>query len=382
MIMGMEAVFPLNLGSSVTEEEVSATFVSSQSNATAWCLIDNGALATMSFTPVYGLPIYLQPPANNVVDAARNILQKYQTYVTQHSTANLDLTYLQQAVALLEQTNNLAITEKTSGNMKIKISFNSAYTSISWVYIQNDYEVSRKSIQLEFRGRDFIWFGDSWNLYRVSNSSSISKDEAVSIGFAAAQNYTLNLTYSERNGDTTVQVKPDWTNMTYQATFCMLPGSAFNQSLPSIPGAPAIPSNVIPSKTVRDPLTLYPVWQLGFYFNKQIGDIVGIEVGFWGDTGELIYCNEYGVLGPPMPNTPPQPNTSPQPNTTPPEPTSTPEPSTPPQQSDTQSSNTAEQSSASQPQPYVIVGIVVAATIIISTTCVIVRKRNKQTVNP
>ena len=83
----------------------------------------------------------------------------------------------------------------------------------------------------------------------------------------------------------------------------------------------------------RDPLALYPQWQMVFYFNKSIGGAVGIQVGVWGDTKEVAYISEYGYLGgqggnPTTPTTPspsmeptPTPSSSPEPISTP---TSTP----------------------------------------------------------
>jgi len=52
-----------------------------------------------------------------------------------------------------------------------------------------------------------------------------------------------------------------------------------------------------PSNMTRDPLTLYPYWQLHFYFNESIAGNVGVQVGVWGDTGEIIYCSGHGYLG-------------------------------------------------------------------------------------
>jgi len=48
----------------------------------------------------------------------------------------------------------------------------------------------------------------------------------------------------------------------------------------------------------RDPLTLYPEWQFVFYFGKSMGNIIGVQVAVWGDTGEIVNCNPYGFYGP------------------------------------------------------------------------------------
>jgi hypothetical protein len=47
----------------------------------------------------------------------------------------------------------------------------------------------------------------------------------------------------------------------------------------------------------RDALTLYPFWTAVFYFSYPIGNVYGVQVGAWGDTGEVAYCWEQGFLG-------------------------------------------------------------------------------------
>ena len=44
-------------------------------------------------------------------------------------------------------------------------------------------------------------------------------------------------------------------------------------------------------------MTLYPYWQLHFYFNESIAGNVGVQVGVWGDTSEIIYCSGFGYFG-------------------------------------------------------------------------------------
>ncbi|MDR2707593.1 MAG: hypothetical protein LBB87_02440, partial [Nitrososphaerota archaeon] len=43
--------------------------------------------------------------------------------------------------------------------------------------------------------------------------------------------------------------------------------------------------------------TLYPFWTAVFYFSYPIGNVYGVQVGVWGDTGEVAYCWETGSLG-------------------------------------------------------------------------------------
>lgn len=88
--------------------------------------------------------------------------------------------------------------------------------------------------------------------------------------------------------------------MTYEATLEMIPGEGLSSNLP-----PTL-SNVYPTSTSRDQMKLYPLWHFIFYFNKPIGDTVGVEVGVWGDTKEIAYSQDYGYLGGPIPTATPQ----------------------------------------------------------------------------
>jgi hypothetical protein len=296
---GYGVSYPSTYGGSIQEEEVSCTLVSSQSEATAWCLIDNGTITSCSFSPIRGSPIFAHEISSNVVEAAKIVLQRYQAYAVQHNVVNADMTYLQQALAFLNLANNQTITEKTAENMKFQMSPDPAYTSIVWTYTKNGVDMQRKGIALSFRnGSNFNDFADTWTLYSTGASSVISEAEAVSVGLAFAKNYSVTLAHFNGDGSATAaKVEPDWSNMTYDAVLNMLPGASLNSSVPTVPGGPSIPSTVVPSKTARDPTTLYPMWQLIFYFTKPVGGVVGLQVGVWGDTGEVAYCNEYGYLG-------------------------------------------------------------------------------------
>jgi hypothetical protein len=142
---GYGVSYPSTYGGSIQEEEVSCTLVSSQSEATAWCLIDNGTITSCSFSPIRGSPIFAHEISSNVVEAAKIVLQRYQAYAVQHNVVNADMTYLQQALAFLNLANNQTVTEKTAGNMKFQMSPDPAYTSIVWTYTKNGVDMQRKA---------------------------------------------------------------------------------------------------------------------------------------------------------------------------------------------------------------------------------------------
>ena len=49
--------------------------------------------------------------------------------------------------------------------------------------------------------------------------------------------------------------------------------------------------------TKRNSTALYPLWTVNFYFNKIYYGAYGIQVGLWGDTKEVFYCESLITLG-------------------------------------------------------------------------------------
>jgi hypothetical protein len=49
--------------------------------------------------------------------------------------------------------------------------------------------------------------------------------------------------------------------------------------------------------TTRNSTALYPLWTINFYFNKLYYNAYGIQVGIWGDTKEVFYCESLITLG-------------------------------------------------------------------------------------
>jgi hypothetical protein len=144
-------------------------------------------------------------------------------------------------------------------------------TRIQWIYTENGTDVPKKRLELKLdKNGNLCYFLDNWSLYTVGTLETISEEEFINIAFEAANNTMLTIVLDD-NG-TTVEIKPDMNNVTYDAWLGILP---------------------------RDSDKLYPYWQVMFYFEKPIYSKIGIEVGVWGDTQEIDYCSAFGVLGPP-----------------------------------------------------------------------------------
>lgn len=284
---GYGVSYPSSLGEKVREETLSYTLDSGQGKLSTWCLIRDGVITTCSLYPIEGQTFFARPV--NLKDSLNNFMQKYQTFVSQ--SYKKDVSYLLQAMSSIEDVNYQTATEKTVGDMRMTVKpITDSVTSIKWAYDQDGVDLSRRHIQLKFTNGSISWFVDTWNLYTVYNQRVISKDEAQSVAFAAAQAKTISLFSLQGSNVTSVQVTPDWSNWKSEARLNLVPGAELAESI-----APS--RNTYPSSITRDPLTLYPIWHFIFYFGKPIGNTLGVEVGVWGDTKEVAYSNAYVVLG-------------------------------------------------------------------------------------
>ncbi len=157
--------------------------------------------------------------------------------------------------------------------------------SINFVYTIDGIEVPNKSLGITFED-DRITLHDTVGLYSVSGSNVFSKGEFEGFAFDLAKEFCDSF-FSE-------DVKVDWSHMRSEIGLNVIPGRIYDNPI----------NNDLLEKGVgtryskdRDGLTLYPMWQAVFYFSQPVGNIVGVQVGVWGDTGEVAYCYEYGQLG-------------------------------------------------------------------------------------
>ena len=132
-------------------------------------------------------------------------------------------------------------------------------------------------MSIAFRNNAFESFHDSWGLYNVSGLNTISLEEAVRIVLATAQNGELRRTRAEP-GTGYVNIS-ELIDTRYSVSLMMQPFR--------FDGVPT-------SKTSRDPLTIYPLLHIYFYFNNRTNGSPGLDLFVWGDTGEIGSCTDVG----------------------------------------------------------------------------------------
>ena len=271
------SLYPKEFGGQVKVESPVLNYSSSQGQLDTMGIFYNGQLMALR---IYSQDkyIYSEQPSTSLIDQSNSILKNYQTFISREYS--IDTSYVSSMQNILKASSGQLPTNSTIGNITFQSSKNGNETDFQWIYNQNGQAVNFKEVQLTFINNTFVSFLDTWNIYKVSGPNVLSSSQAYQIALNAAQKYQLNISSSGENGLINV---PDLSNAPYQVNFAMLPYRYSTINLPSNPS--------------RDALTLYPLWQFQFYFNKSIAGDSGLQVGVWGDTKEVLYCSGFGYFG-------------------------------------------------------------------------------------
>jgi len=274
------SIYPPEFGGLVEEEVLSYDLEYNESKIHIMSIFYKGHMAFLGIDSYSQVDyVYSESPPTDILNQTKRILQRYQTFTSQNYAT--DASYVVTMLNILSSVSDLSPTEITDGNVNFQVSKNGDRACIKWIYTEDGVLMNYKRLSIKFCNSTFESFRDTWGLYSVSGLSVISSEEAVQIALEAAQNCEIRIGHEDR--ETEIVKPPDLSNAPYNVNFNMVP-FRYQES-------------DIPSEIPRDPFTLYPYWQVHFYFNESIAGNTGIQVGVWGDTGEIIYCSGFGYLG-------------------------------------------------------------------------------------
>lgn len=252
-----------DLSASATEE-VKYTLESAESKIEVFCTFTNSALRSCNLYMLEGSPLYEKPSAN-VLEAAKGLLQRYQTY----SGAE----YIQEMRDVLDTVAGIEPMTKTSGNLKLEISINKDWTYIDWLFTFNGIDVKGKKVGFVFEKGYLTGFMDQLGLLKVGSTDvNVSEEEAIGIARERAENFTLKI----------------WQNEWIEVEFDLVDEPLVTEF----------------SMQTREPETLYPLWDVQLYFDKDYYGWTGIKVRMWADTAEVVSVTATGGLGVPEEETP------------------------------------------------------------------------------
>jgi DNA-binding transcriptional ArsR family regulator len=234
----------------IVEEILKYSLTSSESQIDAVLRFRDNKLSRCQLSLFEGSPIYSQPQPNTILDAAKNLLQRFRSYE--------DASYLEEMGNMLASVNETEDSEIIRGNIKLKVSFSGARAVVQWLYTENGVDYQTKALSLVFENGVLKELTDGWFLYTIGSTKvNISREEAIEI----AKNYVKDFKL-EIDG---IEV------------------SNFNVLEEPV-------SIVLVPHAREEPLALIPYWYVTFYLDKVYPDEIDrITVGLWADTGEVAH---------------------------------------------------------------------------------------------
>lgn len=244
-----------DLGDTI-EEQLTYSLVSSESQITVVFRFRNNKLSRYQLSSFEGTPIYSQPQPTTIVEAAKNLLQRFRAYENSE--------YLQEMSSMLDAVNKSESAEIVNGKMKLRISISGTKGEVQWLYTENDIDFQTKALSFIFENRVLTELSDGWFLFTIgSNTVSVSRDEAIEIAREYVKSYRWTV-------DGTVV--SDF-NVLYEPVSCVL----------------------LPHVREENSVALIPYWYVTLYLdNIYPGDVDRIAVGLWADTGKVAHVRTLG----------------------------------------------------------------------------------------
>jgi hypothetical protein len=209
----------------------------------------------------------VKQPAIATADMAKGFLQRYQNYAGDSFYGELAST--------LDNVDVSTNATKSAGNIKLEV-LNSDDTILDyvWTYIDaNGIVAKSKNVVLSYDQGLLKVFLNNWPFYNVVGKPKYSAEEATAIAVEAAKYFSYQV--STDNG----------TEKTVTG-FKIAPESLGKAKISYV----NFPDQSLARK--GDPLTLYPSWYVPLGFDKFYpGDISGMTVTIWADTGEVSMMN-------------------------------------------------------------------------------------------
>jgi len=215
-----------------------------------------------------GSPLYSQPQPKTTLDVAMEIVQKFQIYSNVSNMGNMiDFDGMRNILNTVDKIEDL---ETRLGNIKLKIITSKMdHTAFEWMHTLDG--VDFPGITFEFQKGTFCGLSNIWRVYEIGSTDvNVSREEAINIAIKHLDDFSWKA--SSNKGDI-VEV----------TNFAIVEEQ--------------LSAELITTRS-REPLTLYPCWQIVLYLDTIYpGSVNRISLAIWADTGEVISCIPLSIGG-------------------------------------------------------------------------------------
>lgn len=194
-------------------------------------------------------PIFTTPQPDDVVQAAKGVLERYQLYDGD--------SYLSQMLSLIDEVNTTGPISIAQGNMTLQITVSGTITEFMWMYTQNGIDFQAKGLLMTFQNNILTVMTDGYWLFTVGSTSlNVNQADAVTI----AKNYVKTLSWNFNGTETT--------------GFNVLDAPVSVQLVPHPRGTPSV--------------ALIPYWYVVLALDKVYsGGVNEVTVGIYADNGQI-----------------------------------------------------------------------------------------------
>jgi hypothetical protein len=219
----------------------------------------NGELIWCMLNPVKGSPAYITPSSSDVLNTAKDTLDKIQAFSQKD--------YLPTMRSMLNTVSELQNSKITAVEFTQKIAVKENDVTIMWEPSANGLSNQQNRLMLEFKDGNLVFFANFLDIYTIGSADvKISEQEAIQIAIKHTH------AYSWEQGNETVS------NVTVLGNLARASLSLQN----------------------RGNATLYPLWSIKLPLEKMYpGGVTSFHVSIWADTGEVSYITPIGTYGVP-----------------------------------------------------------------------------------
>ncbi len=236
------------------EEEVTYSLTSPTSNLDVYFRFRDGHFSRYDLTQKESAPIFTMPQPNDVLQNARNTLDRYGVFSNDSYVTNM--------TSLLATVNNLNNTVVTQGNMKLQIDVSGSIVTLSWMYYVPgsgsvpDIDYQTKGLTMVFQNNVLTSMIDGYFLFTIESTNfSVSRTSAESIAKSYVSSYTE-----------TIQ----------------------GQQVSSFKATELISTQLVPHTRGGNSVALIPYWYVEYKLDRvYAGGFNAIGVGIYGDTGQV-----------------------------------------------------------------------------------------------